>query len=148
MAMTNMKTDKLIASANKLRRTLAAESRDGNQAWAENVFSALGETASAVQEEVRTAEQSKESVGELNPDFEPMPVTERHVDSMRKQMIQLGEQLHQLRADLKQARDGKTVDTAPWRERGQQIADAIEKLRRDDDGYVLEKLNSNPGAGD
>ncbi len=146
--MTPIKSDPLFALMHRLREALAADFRDRESRWADAVHKVLGELAAEIQEEVRAAEQSKDMVGGINPDFQSSPNTERHVETTRGQMIQLGERVHQLRADIRLACEHPTFEVIPVRLRGEEIATGIENVRQADDKFLLDTFNSNPGAGD
>jgi hypothetical protein len=146
--MNEVKSDLLVASMHGLRQALAADYRDRDSWWADAVHIALGQAAAAIQEEVQAVEQSMANVGDINPDFQNAPAAERHVQATREQFIRLGEKVHQLRAYIRQAGENHLLDPAQLRLRGQEIADAIEKVRKADEKFLLDTVNSNPGAGE
>jgi hypothetical protein len=144
--MNAVKSDALLTSVKQLRDTLASESRD--DPWADAVHFALGRVAAAIQAEVQTSERARANVGEINPDFRDSPNAARHVNDMREHWIQLGEQVHQLRAGLRSARDEQRLDAHLLRADCEALAQAIEKVRRTESEFLLNTLNSNPGAGE
>lgn len=139
--MNAAKSDRLTASMLTLRQALAGGAQ--GPAWTDAVHAALGAVADAIQGKVQTTEQSLADVGDINPDFQNAPATERKIEASRAELIRLGEQVHQLRADLRQ-----TGDAPPLRIWAQKIADAIEKAQHAQDAFVLDTVNSNPGSGE
>ncbi len=146
--MTEQQTDRIGAALNKLKGALEAGGPNEPNGWIDTMHQLLGRLASAIQEEVRSAEKSKENVGDINPDFQNAPVTERHVEGVRDQWIQIGESIYQLRAELRQSQDLRYFDVTTWRQRVDEIAKAVEEVRHSDDEFLLKTLNSNPGAGE
>jgi hypothetical protein len=142
------KTDPLIAANCKLRQCLAEDFHGNETGWSECVHDALAQVAAAIQDQVRDSEQSLKTVGDINPDFQA-PFAERHVEWARDRLIQLGERVHQLRADLRNAAETSLpLDQIQMRLRGQEIADGIDDVRHEDDKFLLDAVTSNPGAGD
>lgn len=146
--MTDIKCDRLIASAQKLRDALEGPVRESAEPWAKAVHAALGRVAATIQEDVEGVERTKENLGDANPDIQFTPTVDRHIESTRGQLIQLGEIVHHLRADIREASDVRLADVPKIRARGQEIVYAIEKARKDDDKFMLDAVNSNPGAGE
>lgn len=146
--MTEQKTDRIGASLNRLKSALEAGGPNEPNGWIDTMHQLLGRLASAIQEEVRSAQKSKDNVGDINPDFQNSPGTERHVDAVRDQWIQIAESIYQLRAELRQSQDIRYFDVTTWRQRVDEIAKAVEKVRHADDEFLLKTLNSNPGAGE
>jgi hypothetical protein len=141
-------TDPVVECLHGLHLALATDHTNDESSWADDVYTALGQVADAIQDEVHEAEQTLDAVAELNPDFQNMPGTERHVDESRTRMIQLAEKIHQLRADIRQGLATATLALPAWQQRSLEIGAAIEKLRRQDTKFVLDTLNTNPGAGE
>jgi hypothetical protein len=146
--MNQINPDPLVAATEELQRALNADARARSSQWADDVHAALEVLAAAIQEEVQAAEKSTAMVGNINPDFQNAPGTERHVQTTREQLINLGERVHQLRADLRHAGGHHALDLAQMRPRGQELLDAIAKLRHAMDEYLMKTLNTNPGAGE
>ena len=141
-------TDPLVECLHGLHLALATDHTNGESIWAEDVFTALGQVAAAVQDEVHEAEQTLDAVAELNPDFQNMQGTERHVHESRTRLIQLAERIHQLRADIRQGLATATLALPAWQQRSLEICVAIENLHHQDTKFVLDTLNTNPGAGE
>ena len=146
--MDQIKSDPLFASMHGLRQALAADYRDRDSWWADAVHIALGQVAAAIQGEVQAVEQSLANIGDINPDFQNAPAAERHIQATREQFIRLGEMVHQLRADIRQTGKNNLLDCAQLRLRGQEIANTIEKVRKADERFLLDTINTNPGAGE
>jgi hypothetical protein len=144
MNMTHIVAEPLFAAVEEFRHALHAEPRSGHSQWADGVHAALASLGEAIQEEVRAAEQDLKHVGEVNLDFQDAPVNERHIETMRRQLIKLGEQMHQLRADIRAAQIG--ADEV--RRRGEECVNQVEKVRHAKNEFLLKTLNSNPGAGE
>jgi hypothetical protein len=53
-----------------------------------------------------------------------------------------------LRADIRQAGEKHLLDPAQLHLRGQDIANTIEKVRKADERFLLDTINTNPGAGE
>jgi len=146
--MNEVKTDPLCVAVDKFLSALAAESRSQELVWADGVHLALGRLADAIQQEVQSAEQETKTVGDINPDLQNAPAVERHTQTMRTQLIQLGEKVHQLRTEVRTAREGRTVKSAQLRLLGEELGAALKKVRHAKDEFLLKTFNSNPGAGD
>jgi len=132
--------DPLINSVHRLREALDTE---------EDVVSErLGELADTIKDQVGGTDQKKEKVGEINADFQNVPVVERRTEQMREKFIQLGEQIHQLRADFRRSDEIGPHDGSRLRAKAEQIANEVEAIRVADDKYVLDTVNSNPGSGE
>jgi 7-keto-8-aminopelargonate synthetase-like enzyme len=148
--------DRLPEAIAKLRRSLSLGSRLApiapiagplGQPMADAVYLALGRLADAIQAEVEKAEHTMKTVGDVNPDLENAPTAERQVTASRDKLIRLGEEVHQFRAEIR--RHGSTiVDAAQVQSQGLALADAIEKVRRTDDHFLLDAFNSNLGSGE
>jgi hypothetical protein len=141
--MNEVKLDPLIAALGEVRAALDADDRRRETQWTDNVHAALGKMAAAIQHEVQGAEKSMDTIGAINPDFHHAPGTERQIQTARAELIQLGERVHQMRADLR-----KGLDAAEVRRTGEVLATAVEKARRAESELLFATLNSNPGAGD
>ncbi len=146
MSQVNIQT--LLATTQKLKRAYSAHWQDRESQWASDVHVALGELATAIQDEVQGSEKSMKIVGEINPDFRDAPVTDRHIQANREQLIQLGEQVHQLRADLRSAEERGVFDVDQIRRRCGEIHDALESVRHEDNDFLQNTLNTNLGAGE
>lgn len=139
--------DPLMAANDKLRQCLAANFQGNENEWTKCVHDALAKVAAAIQVEVGGSEQELQLVGEINPDFKS-PVAERHVEATRERMIQLGERVHQLRAEIRQAEDRLPLDLIHVRLRGEELVNALNEVRKADNEFLLDASTSNPGAGD
>lgn len=145
--MSQNKPDPLLTTLQELRRILDANTGVPGSQWADAVHLALGQLAAAIQEEVQGAEKTMETVGEINPDLQNTPGAERHIRTKRADLIKLGEQVHQLRADVRQCLQDNS-DPTPLRLRGQEICTALEKVRHRENEFLLTTLNVNPGSGE
>ncbi|MBI2807509.1 MAG: hypothetical protein HYX68_21220 [Planctomycetes bacterium] len=145
--MTQEKTNALPAAVRQLRFALTTMG-GCETTWVDDLYATLGYLAQAIQEEVQRAEETKANLDALNPDFQNAPVNERHVRSARKQFIQLGEQAHQLRADLQMLRATACLDAILFRQRCERICGAVEKVQLTLGEFFVETMNSNPGAGE
>ena len=145
--MSQNKPDPLLTSIQELRRILDANSGVPDSRWNDSVHRALGQLAAAIQEEVEGAEKAMETVGEINPDFQNTPGAERHIRTKRADLIKLGEQVHQLRADVREGVQ-KGFDQAQLRFRAQEICSAVERVRHTENEFLLTTLNINPGSGE
>jgi hypothetical protein len=146
--MSQNKPDPLLTGVQELQRTLAANSGAHDAQWGNSVHLALGRLAAGIQEEVQSAEKAMETVGEINPDFQNTPTSERHIRTKRADLIKLGEQVHQLRAEIRADAPGNGLGPAQLVERGQAICAEIEKVRHTENEFMLTTLNVNPGGGD
>jgi hypothetical protein len=146
--MMEVRTCPLGAAVQELHRTLDANCRAQESQWAGDVHSALGQLASAIQDEVQAVEKSMKMVGDINPDFQNAPVAERHTQTRRDQLIQLGEQVHRLRADIRTESEWLVIDVAQICKRADVIHDALEQVRLEDDDFLQTTLNTNLGAGE
>lgn len=142
--MTDRTKPDLLCLVRNLRHALES----GPDRWLDATYEALGHVADAVHDEVGTVEDIPDRLGDINPDFQHVPSTQRHVDTTRNLMIQLGEQAHQLRAEIRQAHEMPPLDLVQLRLRGEEIAGMIEKVEKDDEKFMFETANSNPGAGE
>ena len=145
--MTHFKLDAVVAAVRNLRCALGGASADESQ-WANNIHAALGQLTAAIQEEIQTTDKSKASLGAINPDFQDAPTTERHVQSVRAHFIELSEKTHQLRADLHEGPTRACLDVKRFRHRCEEICAEVEKVRQTMGEFLLQTINSNPGAGD
>ena len=91
---------------------------------------------------------SRESLGDINPDFVNTPTMERHTEMTRERFIKLGETIHQLRAEIHQLRPTRPYDVPELRLRGEKIVIAVEEVRKNDEKFLIDTGNSNPGAGE
>jgi hypothetical protein len=138
----------LASATQKLRRIVTPELRDHDSHWADDVYAALGDLAAAIQAQVQVSDQSRQLVGAINPDFQNNPTLDRHVESARERLIGLGEQVHQLRGDMRASHVHLPLNKVQARLRCLEIASAIEEASRSDDKFLLETTNLNPGAGE
>ena len=138
--MTQTSVDPLVNSVHRLRDSLQGEEND--------VSERLGELADAIKDQVGDTDQMKKNVGEINTDFQNIPVVERRSEQMRAKLIQLGEQIHQLRADFRRTGEIGPQDGSRLRAKAEQIANEVEAIRVADDKYMLDTVNSNPGSGE
>jgi len=134
----------LLSLVNELRGAVAR----GPDHWLDATYDALGRVADAVHGAVGVVEDTSDRLGDINRDFQNVPVTQRHVETTRKRMIQLGEEAHQLRAEIRQAPGLPPLDVVQLRLRVEEVAGLIEKVEKDDEKFMLETANSNPGAGE
>jgi hypothetical protein len=146
--MNQIKLDPLVATVEGLQVAVDAACHGRDSQWADSVHFALGQLAAAIQQQVQAAEKSMEIVGDINPDFQNAPVTERHIEGTREQLIKLGEQVHQLRADIRNARESSVVDAAQIRWRGNEICAAVDKVRHADNEFLQTTFNTDLGAGE
>ncbi len=146
--MNQVKTDLLVVTTRYLQHAVAADCRGQNPQWGIDVHFALGQLASAIQQGVQAAEHSMKIVGELNPDLQHTPVSERHMESSRGQLIKLGEQVHQLRADIRIACAKDDLDIEKIRQRGAEICADVEKVRHADNDFFQKALNTDLGTGE
>ena len=146
--MNQIKPDPLTAATQEFEQILNADLGGRKSQWAGDVHGALGKLVGAIQTEVQAAEKSMATVGEINPDFQNAPTAERHIRATREQFIQLVERAHELRAVVRKACDDGDFDAASLRRRGQEICTDLAKVRRAESEFLLETLNSNPGAGE
>lgn len=146
--MSEVKLDPVLSATKQLREFLESPQKADASAWAEDVRKSLGQLATAIQSEVQRSEGVRRDVGEINPDLQNSPTTERHIETSRVQFIQLGEKIHQLRADMNQPGEVKRMDTASVRRRATEIIVDAEATRKADDTFLLDAVNSNPGSGE
>ena len=146
--MTQVIHDQILESVIVLREALAHDGSEDVPSWAQDVHHALGQLVNAVSDSVRGAEQTAAKLGDINPDVQNTAATDRHVENARAKMIKLGEKAHELRAEIRQTPPRRTLDMIQMRLRGEQLAAAIEKVRKADDKFFLDTMNSNPGAGE
>jgi hypothetical protein len=146
--MNRIKPDLLVVTMQKLQRAVDAVSWGQDPQWVNNLHNVLGQSAAAIQQGIQAAESSMEIVGEINPDLQHAPVTERHMESTRAQLISLGEQVHQLRADIRNGCERGDLDTAEIQRRGTEICTAVEKVRHADNDFFQTALNIDLGAGE
>ena len=145
--MIETKIDPVFAAVQKLRRVLGRDPQ-ANAHWLDAIHERIGQLSDAIKEQVHSTEHVKAEMGQINPDFQHAPGTERHDDCVREQLIQLNERLHQLRADLRNAKSTQTQDLFELRSRIEELVEEIEHVRKEDDKFILDTVNSNPGAGD
>lgn len=138
MMQTNV--DPLLDASHRLREAAKSD--------VDSLHDGLGRLAEVISEQVGSSEQKKAKVGEINSDFQNVPAVERRTEGMRSRLIQIGEQIHQLRADLRRQGEIGPQDTDRLRTKASKIADEVEQIRIEDDKYVLDTVNSNPGAGE
>ena len=146
--MSRVQTDPIFAATKLLRQKLADAPEESDSRWMDKVHDGLARLSDAIQAEIHSAERSREELGDINPDFQNVPGTERRLEKTRKQFIQLGEQVHQLRADLRDMGNVQPLDVIQMRLRCEELLSQTEKVSRDDDRVMLEAANSNPGAGE
>jgi hypothetical protein len=146
--MSQANLDRLFTSVRDLRHALAEESLSNAQRWADAVHRALGDMADAIQDAIERAERTMANLGDINPDFQNAPVTERHVALTRDKWIELGEKVHALRAEIRHQPPRQPLDLVKLRLRAAEIADAVAKVREADDRFLLDTFNSNLGAGE
>lgn len=132
-----------VFSAVEDLQTMLTGHVSGSTAWRDDFHLALGRVAAAIQQDVQAAEQEVKHIGSVNEDFKDAPVTQRRVEATRADLIELGERIHQLRADT---RAGNSVDEL--RRRGDDLVKRLEAVRHAKNEILLETLNSNPGAGE
>jgi len=146
--MSQSKRDPLFAAMDEFQRALFAEPAGRDLLWADAVHTALGGLAEAVQVDLQTAEREPKLVGDVNPDFQNAPVVERHAETIRVQLIELGENIHQLRAEIRGEREHGFVNTTYLRLLGEKIRSSVEKVRQVDDAFLVMAFNTNLGAGE
>jgi hypothetical protein len=146
--MNQLQAPPLVATCQELERALDAEDRKRHAAWADDVHFLLGQLAAMIQEDVRAAEKNLEAIDAINPDFQNAPVTERHNLARRAQLIDLGEKIHQLRAELRCVRANQAFDLNQMRRRGKEICATVEKINHASIDFLQTTLNTNPGAGE
>ena len=145
--MDHVQVDPLMDSLETLERALAADFHDREPLWTDEVHSALGRVATALQDQVQGANKSTEAVGAANPEVRAVPTVERQIRQTREQQVNLGERIYQLRARLRNAGDSPD-ELNDLRAQAQDLVTTIEKVRLAKIKSLLEALNSNPGAGD
>src|SRR4051812_42173068 len=109
IAMAETKMDPVDAAVQKLRGVLSNRQR-GSDRWFDSLHERLGQLCDATTREVHVAEQAKKDVGEINPNFQNVPIMDRHTEGVRAQMIKMNERAHQLRADVRRAREAGEVN--------------------------------------
>jgi hypothetical protein len=146
--MNRTQTDPVYAAITFVRQKLALDSSCADASWMIALHDGLAKLSEAIQQELHIAERAREELGDINPDFQNVPGTERMLETTRSRLIRLGEQVHQLRADLRNPDNVQPLDIVQMRLRCEEILDRIEAVRHADDRMVLEAVNSNPGAGE
>ena len=146
--MNRAQADPIFAATMSMRKKLAGDLSDADARWFDALHDGLAKMSDAIQHELHAAERSREDLGAINRDFESMPGTERMLEATRTQLIQLGEQVHQLRADLRNLGNVQPLDVVQIRLRCEEILDKADAVRHADDKMMLEAVNSNPGAGE
>jgi len=146
--MNQVIADPMITALQDLLRTFDEGASEQDVLWRERLHFALGQLADAIQEEVRTADKTMREVGEMNPDLQNAPGTDRHFQSTREQLIKLNEQVYQLRADVRSSSQDSPMDWAQLRARGDEIRAAVEKVRQMDNAFVQETVNADLGSGE
>jgi hypothetical protein len=139
--------DALTMAMKHIRQCLASDHENQDDPWLDELHDMLGNLAAAIQYEVQSAEQAQRAIGEINPDFADAPTTEHHIETMREQFIRAGEIVHQLRADIRNI-SGPASDRSSLSTRTEELLHELEKVRETDNRFLLETLNSNPGAGE
>jgi hypothetical protein len=140
--------DQILESVIVLRESLAIDGSNDIPGWAQDIHHALGQLVNAVSDNVRGAEHTADKLGDINPDVQNTAATDRHVENAREKMIKLGEKAHELRAEIRQTPPRRTLEMIQLRLRGEELVAAIEKVRKADDKFFLDAMNSNPGAGE
>jgi hypothetical protein len=146
--MNRTQADPIFAATTSLRQKLAADADSADSRWVDVLHDGLAKMSDAIQKELHAAERSREQLGEVNRDFQNVPVTDRMLEATRSKLIQIGEQVHQFRADLRNIGNVQPLDVVQLRLRCEDILDKVEEVRHEDDRMMLEAVNSNPGAGE
>src|SRR5262249_15280416 len=136
------------SSIDGLHKALSSEPRGQSSHWAEAVYTALEQIAAAINAEVGDAKEIATEVGDINPALQHAPSTERNAEKARDQLIELGEQVHLLRASIRQGLETKLQDVSQWRLQAQEIIAALQEVRKQEEKLVLSSINTDVGAGE
>jgi len=146
--MIEMNVDPLGPALDELCNAMSAEPDEQTSRWSESVYASLGEVVAAIHEELEIPLHTVTVVGEVNSDLQNVPGTERHAETARAHLIGLAEEIHLMRARILQALGMGVQEVSQWRRQVREIIVAVEGVRREEDRFVLDSINSDLGSGE
>jgi hypothetical protein len=146
-AMIQIAPKGLSTRVHDLKETLDTDPCERGLRWLAELHGELTSLLDGIDDEIAMSEAT-DTLGNYCPDLQSAPIAERHAERMRERLLQLGEWVQRLRAEIARSAAPMPLDLIKWTLRGEEIVKTVQRLSDENDEFLLRTLYSDLGAGD